>query len=403
MSSDSKPDIFTYADFDLQALCHKASTLRQGVSCVCRPDQRPCSGSFNWAIFISFEDGIRWVFRSPHPRPFISIEIGMKLLASEATTLRYLRAHSDVPVPEVYNYYASSENDIGVPFIIMSETQGQLLSKIWRPASSPQLDLDTPSKARMLIYYDLKKIGLLFEKDRSFEIKTCLSRGHILYGRYNLKILCGSFTSETEFYNSLSDFITAKRKPDSLKNRLDYIIAANTLRDIIPRLKFLAVNPKTLPPELVVPFINGFITAIPGSIEKSLIHKYRESLERAQVSWRLSRLLNLDSIMDIKQYFLQQRRSPHYIQLYNEVQEKNQPLSKIEKDEKGYFQNKVIINTIAKKLTLVSEWKTKYTANNPPKLQRDMFVASPNLWKWIQRFMQDWEDMLDTSTKESRF
>lgn len=104
MSSDSKPDIFTYADFDLQALCHKASTLRQGVSCVCRPDQRPCSGSFNWAIFISFEDGIRWVFRSPHPRPFISIEIGMKLLASEATTLRYLRAHSDVPVPEVYNY-----------------------------------------------------------------------------------------------------------------------------------------------------------------------------------------------------------------------------------------------------------------------------------------------------------
>ena len=173
-------------------------------------------------------------------------------------------------------------------------------------------------------------------------------------------------------------------------------------------------------PELVVPFIDGFITAIPGSIEKSLIYKYRESLERTQVSWRLSRLLSLDSIgdynlfttvwhiargpeVDIGQYFLQQRRSPRYIQLYNEVREEDQPLSKIEKDEKEYFQNKVIINTIAKKLTLVSEWKTKYTTHNPPKLRRDMFVASPNLWKWIQRFMQDWEDMLDTSTKESRF
>lgn len=29
----------------------------------------------------------------------------MKLLASEAAVLRYLRAHSDIPVPEVYNYW----------------------------------------------------------------------------------------------------------------------------------------------------------------------------------------------------------------------------------------------------------------------------------------------------------
>lgn len=29
----------------------------------------------------------------------------MKLLASEAAVLRYLRAHSDIPVPEVYDYW----------------------------------------------------------------------------------------------------------------------------------------------------------------------------------------------------------------------------------------------------------------------------------------------------------
>lgn len=28
-----------------------------------------------------------------------------KLLASEAATLRYLKAHSDIPVPEVYEYW----------------------------------------------------------------------------------------------------------------------------------------------------------------------------------------------------------------------------------------------------------------------------------------------------------
>lgn len=105
MSPDPKPDIFTYADFDLQALCRQASTLRQGVLCACDPDQRPASGSFNWAIFVSFEDRVRWVFRSPHPRTFMPMEMGIKLLASEAAMLRYLRAHSDIPVPEVYNYW----------------------------------------------------------------------------------------------------------------------------------------------------------------------------------------------------------------------------------------------------------------------------------------------------------
>ena len=105
MSLYPKPDIFTYADFDLQALCRQASTLRQGVSCACDPDQRPASGSFNWAIFILFEDRVRWVFRSPHPRTFMPMEMGMKLLASEAATLRYLRTHSDIPVPEVYDYW----------------------------------------------------------------------------------------------------------------------------------------------------------------------------------------------------------------------------------------------------------------------------------------------------------
>jgi hypothetical protein len=58
MSLDLKPDIFTYAEFDIQALRRKASTLRRGVSCACDLGQRPAPGSFNWAIFISFEDGV---------------------------------------------------------------------------------------------------------------------------------------------------------------------------------------------------------------------------------------------------------------------------------------------------------------------------------------------------------
>ncbi|KAJ5700465.1 hypothetical protein N7536_003478 [Penicillium majusculum] len=434
--------------------------------------------------------------------------MGIKLLASEAATLRYLGAHSDIPVPEVYDYCALSDNEIGVPFIFMSEAPGWPLSKVWRSTGSPQPDLETLNKAKVLsqlggltwklsqLRFD--KIGSLFEENGSFEIKECLSRGHMLHERYSLEIPRGPFASQARFYDSLvsafsehaeilplshhcfvapvpsrdeyqshtqyesavnlwSDFVTIGRKTDSSDNRLDYIIAGDALRDII--LELPAINPETFPlchadlsvnniyvdddynitciidwafassipetmmletpglpqyrdelsSELHIPFIDGFIAAVPQSVDERLIHRYREILERGQVSWRLSRLLNFDSIddyrllasiwyfsygleKDLGQYFLEMRRSPPYIRLYNEVQQEDQPLPKIEKDENDYFRNKDLRNTIAK-LTLISEWKAQYAVNNSPRLRKDMFVTSPKLWKWIQRFVQDWEDM----------
>ncbi|KAJ5953652.1 hypothetical protein N7454_000548 [Penicillium verhagenii] len=393
----------------------------------------------------------------------------------------------------------------------MSEAPGWPLSKAWRPAGSSQPDLDTLSKAKVLsqlgeITWKLSqlrfdKIGSLFEEDESFEIKECLSRGHMLHGRYSLDIPREPFTSEVEFYDSLisaflehaeilqlshhcfvapvpsredyqssmqyksavdlwNDFVTIGRKTDSSDNRLDYMIAGDALRDIIRKLDLPAINPETFPlchadlsvnniyvddnynitciidwafassfpefmmlatpglpqyrdeidSELHVPFIDGFIAAMPGSIEDKLIQKYRETLERGQVSWRLSRLLTFDSISDynlfatvwyfanglekdLGQYFVQQRRSPQYIRLYNDVQQEDQPLSKIAKDEETYFQKQYFRNAIAKKLTLVSGWKAPHTSDHPPKLRKDMFVASPKLWKWIQKFVNDWEDM----------
>lgn len=166
-------------------------------------------------------------------------------------------------------------------------------------------------------------------------------------------------------------------------------------------------------PELQISFRDGFIASMSESTRENPAHRYRKSLERGQVFWKLSRLLNLDSIsdyplfstlwkftpsfeQDLVQYFLQQRRSAHYLRLYNEVQQEDVSLFKVEKDEKDYFRNKDLRHTIAKKLTLMSEWKTKYasTDKQPPRLREDMFVTSANLWKWVQMFIEDWEKML---------
>ncbi|GKZ26084.1 hypothetical protein AbraIFM66951_009976 [Aspergillus brasiliensis] len=512
MSRISKPNIFTYSDFDLEAVCRQASALRQGIPCTCDFDQRPASGSFNWAIFIRFEDGLQWVFRSPHARTFMPLEIGVKLLASEAATLRYLKAHSDIPVPEVYDYCASPDNDTKVPFILMSQAPGSPLSQVWVSAGSPLPDLDPSRKAKVLdqlggITWKLSQlrldtIGSLYEEDGAFQINECLWRCYMLHERFLIEGQHGPFATDAECYDSLvsaflehveslqlshhcfvapvpsrqdyqsdkqyrsavdlwNDFVAVGDKIDSADNRLDYIVAGNALRDIVRKLEIPAVDPRSFPlchadlsvnniyvdddynitciidwaftssvpeslllappglpqygnkisPELHAAFIDGFIAAIPGSTEERMHRRYRDCLEHGHFYWNLSRLLGLDTINDynlfaeiwqsatspernLGEYFLQQRRSHHYIQLYDEIRQEDRPLWKVERDEKAYFRNNVLKHTIAKKLTFMSEWKAKYTAESPRRIRQDMFVASPNLWKWILRFMQEWEEML---------
>lgn len=405
----------------------------------------------------------------------------------------------------------------------MSEAQGQPLSKIWKPTdpSQPELQLEAVKKAKILfqlgaITWKLSqlrfdKIGSLFEENESFELKECLSRGHMLHDRHMLSMPRGPFDSEAEFYDSLvsafsehvevlrmlpkcfvapiptaseypstaqchkavdlwNDFVILGEKIETADNRLDYVIVADTLRDILRTLKLPVVNPGTFPlhhpdlsvnnifvdedcnitclidwaftssipeamlltmpgfpqyrdelsPELQMPFIDGFIAAIPELTDHKSIQKYRNALELGQVTWKLSRLLSFDSTrdynlfatvwqfargadQDMGQYFLQQRRLPHYIELYDEYLQEDNAISeveKVEKEEKDYFRKDHFRKTIAMKLTLVSNWKRQYNETQLPILRNDLFVASTELWKWIDLFVQDWQEMFDVSTPE---
>lgn len=97
--------VFSYARFNLDSLCNVATRARNGIACTCDLNQRPATGSFNWAVSILFEDDIEWILRSPRSDlPSFSSELSSKLLASEAATLKYLRLDTDIPVPEVYSY-----------------------------------------------------------------------------------------------------------------------------------------------------------------------------------------------------------------------------------------------------------------------------------------------------------
>jgi hypothetical protein len=85
ITQQDRANIFKYATFDSSALCRLANELRR-QPCFCDPSQVPKSRSLNWTICVKFaeprEDG---AIRSQ--------KANLSLLASEAATLKYIRAH----------------------------------------------------------------------------------------------------------------------------------------------------------------------------------------------------------------------------------------------------------------------------------------------------------------------
>ncbi|KAK7403933.1 hypothetical protein QQX98_010303 [Neonectria punicea] len=294
-----RPKIFAYAKFNLDALLSLATRLR-GRPCTADASTRPKTGSLNWVIFITFEDGIEWAFRSPRsgPSTILTKESASKMLISEASTLKYLRTHSSVPVPEVYSFSGDYNNEIGVPYILMSKASGRPLSEYdWVELSRisgypnkrpllPLVDRDREKIMRQLgaimsylseIHFD--KIGSLFEdSDGNYSVGECLSPSLLWQHRDELEgIDRGPFHQESQYFHSLiSAFIAhAKELPltphsffapipdpfeyphwtsyrqaverwrtfcsvddkvEGSKNRLSFCIAGQFLYEMIPRL-----------------------------------------------------------------------------------------------------------------------------------------------------------------------
>lgn len=99
-------NIFKYAKWDPRAISSLASSLRNGVRCTIDPKQVPAGGSFNWAVFLAFEDGQDWVLRSPYDKSKSTIlpALAGSLIRSEVATLEYLKRFTGIPVPTVHSF-----------------------------------------------------------------------------------------------------------------------------------------------------------------------------------------------------------------------------------------------------------------------------------------------------------
>ncbi|ODM23515.1 hypothetical protein SI65_01104 [Aspergillus cristatus] len=202
-----------------------------------------------------------------------------------------------------------------------------------------------------------------------------------------------------------NDFVAVENKLDSSDNRLDYVIAGDSLRDIVQRLDPPKTKPESFPlchPDLSVNNIYvddsynitciidwEFASTVPEAmllippgllqsrdeLSQDLIAAFRDGLSAAISSrtrtakcntslgspqqsrcfWLLTRLLNLDSEhdfnlftpvwdfihgyeKDMRQYFNDQRSSPHYRQRYKEMRPEDEPLE-TQRKERDYLRH----------------------------------------------------------------
>lgn len=234
-------NIFFHADFNLRHILGLEERLRS-QPCTCNDSQIPKAGALNWAIFLEFDDGVEWVFRAPCPSYGAAQGVTGRLIASEAATLKYIREHTSIPVPEVFHYRyipeaprqspeltvvsSTYKNDIGIPYILMSKATGNPLAKYdWRTHSHELSGLNgSATLARVLTAEEKKKImrqlgcyarqlfglrfptiGSLFEGEEGYYVDECLSPRHVLQDRDMIKdIPRGPFNNEADYYSSLA-------------------------------------------------------------------------------------------------------------------------------------------------------------------------------------------------------
>jgi hypothetical protein len=129
------------------ALCRYASELHDGESCTLDPQL--AMGGAHLIRIIVFDNGTRWIARL---RMHLSDEDddvvadGPTLLQIEVDCMQLVRARTSVPVPAVYGYMTSAENDIGTPFMLMECLAGNV---------AMNLSMDIPPQHKSLFYADM--------------------------------------------------------------------------------------------------------------------------------------------------------------------------------------------------------------------------------------------------------
>lgn len=195
------------AQVDLHGLCAIASGLRNGRSCTI--SENYTCGAYNLVFEIIFDDGISWIarVRSASAMQVVSQELVFEspkykqhIMESEVATMKYVRDHTTIPVPEVYAFDTSTTNPAKSPYILMECIHGWRTPLKLQDLPNPVLCKILDQLANVLVQLSLlqfPKIGYLRDDSPGgYRIDAMLDRK----GKQ-----VGPFSSAAEYYRWRAD------------------------------------------------------------------------------------------------------------------------------------------------------------------------------------------------------
>ena len=134
------------------------------------------SGGYNIVRFLHMDDdknGTVLVVRVPY-RPEIgwtpeNSKFFADRLSSEVATMRYVRAHTSIPVPRIIHHSAEVDSGgVGSPYIIMTKVDGVALSSVWDDMEDSKREIVLRQIVDILLELASQrfdKIGMLFQQE----------------------------------------------------------------------------------------------------------------------------------------------------------------------------------------------------------------------------------------------
>ena len=110
-----------FDNINWNALCQFASKLNEGKDCAVDPQWT--IGGRHLIRIIQFRDGSRWIARL-RMTTSQSEEERSRLVQREVDCLQLVKERTTVPVPTIFGYITSTQNEIGAPFMLMECLSG---------------------------------------------------------------------------------------------------------------------------------------------------------------------------------------------------------------------------------------------------------------------------------------
>jgi hypothetical protein len=165
-----------------------ASKHNQGKSCYVTPGKFECGG-LNVLCEVVFEDGDVWLCRAGWVRAKHSAKYVQGLMESTVTTMRYIKKHSDLPVPEVYAYQADPrKSEIGAAYMFLEPIPGTAAKLTGPMEDEPAIQKQVAYVATATGRLTFPRIGWLRETEDGVEIGPMIEENGDEYGPFDTSV-----------------------------------------------------------------------------------------------------------------------------------------------------------------------------------------------------------------------